>query len=57
MLAHGTAIVIMPLVNLTWSRQYVFAAVVSKDNREDVMVQQVVNVLSGEPPHLDIRYL
>ncbi|XP_072020448.1 polycystin-1-like [Amphiura filiformis] len=30
-------------------------AVVSKEGRQDVMVEQVVYVLSGEPPQLDIR--
>ena len=54
-LASGTSVFIMPIKNLTESEQYVFAVVVSKEGRQDVMVQQHVSVLPGEPPHLDIR--
>ena len=54
-LASDTSAFIMPIHNLTESEQYVFAVVVSKEGRQDVMAQQHVTVLPGEPPHLDIR--
>ena len=51
----NTAVLMIPLNNLTESSQYVFAAIVSAERREPIVVQQTVHVLPGEPPQLDIR--